>query len=113
MSYDRSQDPGDIAMRGRDVNTVTRLRYVRWEAHVERDHSLRAIPEMLNAAVLALSPEAPCAKLGRPWVPPGKLLPAPLAAGLLIGALGASSDRAALASQDNWWQHTSDQPTPQ
>jgi hypothetical protein len=95
MGYDRSQDPGDTAMRGRDVNTGTRFSYVRWEARVARDHRLRAIPEMVNAAVFALSPEALCAKPGRPSIPPGKLLPAPLAAGLVIGALGASSDRAA------------------
>jgi hypothetical protein len=95
MGYDRSQDPEDIAVRGRDVNTGTRFSYVRWEARVARDHRLRAIPEMVNAAVFALSPEALCAKLGRPSIPPGKLLPAPLAAGLVIGALGASSDRAA------------------
>jgi hypothetical protein len=40
-------------------------------------------------------PEALHAKLGRPSIPPGKLLLAPLAAGLLIGVLEASSGRAA------------------
>jgi hypothetical protein len=82
-------------MRGRDVSTGTRFSYVRWEARIARDHPRRTIPEMVNATVLALSPEALHATLGRPSTPPEKLFPALLAAGLLIGPLEASSDRAA------------------
>jgi hypothetical protein len=46
------------------------------EAWVTKDHPLRAIREITNAALVALSPEFESlyAKLGRPSIAPEKLL---------------------------------------
>ena len=63
-------------MRGGDVNTGALFSYVSCEARVAPEHPLRAIREMVNAALLELSPdfEALYARLGRPSIPPEKLL---------------------------------------
>jgi transposase len=68
-------------VRGRDERTGELFSYVDLEARVRRDHPLRAIREMANAALLSLEREfaalyAP--RLGRPSIPPEKLLRAML-----------------------------------
>ena len=44
-------------MRGGDRNTAALFSYVSCEARVAKDHPLRAIREIVNAALAALSPE--------------------------------------------------------
>jgi transposase len=63
-------------MRGGDLNTGALFSYVSCEARVAKDHPLRAIREIVNAALAALSPtfEGLYARLGRPSIPPEKLL---------------------------------------
>jgi transposase len=63
-------------MRGGDLNTVALFSYVSCEARVAKDHPLRAIREIVNAALAALSPEFEklYARLGRPSIAPEKLL---------------------------------------
>src|SRR5579859_8082725 len=63
-------------MRGGDLNTGALFSYVSCEARVAKDHPLRPIREIVNAALAALSPdfEALYARLGRPSIPPEKLL---------------------------------------
>ena len=63
-------------MRGGDVKTEALFSYVSCEARVPRDHPLRAIGKIVNKALAALSPkfEKLYAKLGRPSIPPEKLL---------------------------------------
>ncbi len=63
-------------MRGGDRNTGALFSYVSCEARVAKSHPLRAIGQIVDAALLALSPdfEALYARLGRPSIPPEKLL---------------------------------------
>ena len=63
-------------MRGGDVNTGALFSYVSCAARVAKDHPLRAIREIVNGALVALSPdfEGLYARLGRPSIPPEKLL---------------------------------------
>ncbi len=63
-------------MRGGDLNTGALFSYASCEARVAKDHPLRAIREIVNAALAALSPEfeALYARLGRPSIAPEKLL---------------------------------------
>ena len=63
-------------MRGEDRNTVALFSYVSCEARVAKDHPLRAIREIVNAALAALAPEFEklYARLGRPSIAPEKLL---------------------------------------
>src|SRR5207247_2785106 len=63
-------------MRGGDARTEALFSYVSCEARVPVDHPLRAIREIVNEALAALSPEfeKPYAKSGRPSIPPEKLL---------------------------------------
>ena len=63
-------------MRGADQRSESLFSYVSCEARVPLDHPLRAIREIVNAALAALSPdfEALYARLGRPSIPPEKLL---------------------------------------
>jgi transposase len=63
-------------MRGGDVNTGALFSYLSCEARVAADHPLRAICEIVNRALSALSAdfEALYARLGRPSIPPEKLL---------------------------------------
>ena len=64
------------SMRGGDLNTGALFSYVSCEARVAANHPLRAIREIVNLALSALSAdfEALYAKLGRPSIPPEKLL---------------------------------------
>ena len=63
-------------MRGGDRNTGALFSYVNCEERVAKDHPLRAIREIVNAALAALSPEFEklYARLGRPSIAPEKLL---------------------------------------
>src|SRR6516225_552756 len=63
-------------MRGGDGNMGALFSYVSCEARVAKDHPLRAIREIVNAALAALSPEFEklYARLGRPSIAPEKLL---------------------------------------
>jgi len=63
-------------MRGGDGNLGALFSYVSCEARVAKDHPLRAIREIVNAALAALSPEFEklYARLGRPSIAPEKLL---------------------------------------
>jgi transposase len=67
-------------MRGLDQRTGELFSYVDLEARVRRDHPLRAIRTIVNEALSALEPEfAPLyARIGRPSIPPEKLLRAML-----------------------------------
>jgi transposase len=63
-------------MRGRDVRSEVLFSYVNCEARVAKDHPLRAILRIVDAALAALSPEFErlYAKFGRPSIPPERLL---------------------------------------
>ena len=63
-------------MRGEDRRNEGIFSYVRLEERVPSDHPLRAIQSLVNAALAGLSPEfaALYARLGRPSIPPERLL---------------------------------------
>ena len=67
-------------MRGSDERSGTLFSYVDLEARVRRDHPLRAIREITNAALASLTSDfdALYSPLGRPSVPPEQLLRAML-----------------------------------
>lgn len=68
-------------MRGSDERTGSLFSYVDLEARVRRDHPLRPIREIANAALAALSEDFAALyppKLGRPSIPPERLLRAML-----------------------------------
>ena len=67
-------------MRGGDDRTGELFSYVDLEARVRRDHPLRAIRAIVNEALGALEPEfaALYSPIGRPSIPPEKLLRAML-----------------------------------
>ena len=68
-------------MRGSDERTGSLFSYVDLEARVRRDHPLRPIREIANAALANLSADFAALyppKLGRPSVPPERLLRAML-----------------------------------
>jgi transposase len=67
-------------MRGGDERSGELFSYVDLEARVRRDHPLRAIREMVNKALAALEQEfaALYSPIGRPSIPPEKLLRAML-----------------------------------
>ena len=67
-------------MRGTDERSGSLFSYVDLEARVPKDHPLRAIREIANRALLDLSADfaAMYAPLGRPSIPPEKLLRASL-----------------------------------
>lgn len=68
-------------MRGSDRQTGSLFSYVALEDRVRRDHPLRAIREIANAALEKLSGDFAAlypAKLGRPSIPPERLLRAML-----------------------------------
>src|SRR4051794_10406463 len=67
-------------MRGSDQRTGEMFSYVELEARVRADHPLRSIRAIVNAALAALGGElAPLyARVGRPSIPPEKLLRAML-----------------------------------
>jgi len=63
-------------MRGGDERSGELFSYVDLEARVRRDHPLRAIRAIVNEALVALEPEFAglYSPLGRPSIPPEKLL---------------------------------------
>ena len=63
-------------MRGEDRDTAAMFSYVSPERRVPKDHPLRAIREMVDAALKELSPrfDAMYSRTGRPSIPPEKLL---------------------------------------
>jgi transposase len=67
-------------MRGGDERTGSLFSYVDLEARVGKDHPLRAIRGVVNEALAALSDEfsAMYSRMGRPSIPPEKLLRAML-----------------------------------
>jgi transposase len=67
-------------MRGGDERTGSLFSYVDLEARVGKDHPLRTIRGLVNEALAALSGEfsAMYARIGRPSIPPEKLLRAML-----------------------------------
>ncbi len=67
-------------MRGGDNRTGELFSYVDLEARVRRDHPLRAIRAIVNEALVALEREfaALYSPIGRPSIPPEKLLRAML-----------------------------------
>jgi transposase len=71
---------GDCEMRGTDERSGSLFSFVDLETRVPKDHPLRAIREIANAALLDLSGEfqAMYAPFGRPSIPPEKLLRASL-----------------------------------
>jgi transposase len=67
-------------MRGGDERTGSLFSYVDLEARVGRNHPLRSIRTIVNEALAALAGEfsALYSPIGRPSIPPEKLLPAML-----------------------------------
>jgi transposase len=67
-------------VRGNDNRTGELFSYVNLEARVRRDHPLRAIWRIVNEALSALEREfaALYSPIGRPSIPPEKLLRAML-----------------------------------
>ena len=63
-------------MRGRQYPQVTLLAYIDLETRVPTDHPLRVIKMLADQALKALSPDLDrmYAMLGRPSIPPGRLL---------------------------------------
>ncbi|MBV8565301.1 MAG: IS5/IS1182 family transposase, partial [Methylobacteriaceae bacterium] len=63
-------------MRGSDQRSGSLFSYIDLEARVRRDHPLRPIREIVNAALDRLSSEfdALYASVGRPSIPPERLL---------------------------------------
>lgn len=63
-------------MRGEDRDTAAMFSYVSPERRVPKDHPLRPIREKVDAALKELSPrfEAIYSRVGRPSIPPEKLL---------------------------------------
>jgi transposase len=63
-------------VRGEDQKSAGMFSYVRLEERVPRDHPLRAIRALVDAVLAELSPsfEALYARVGRPSVPPERLL---------------------------------------
>ena len=64
-------------MRGEDARTHGLFAYVSCERQVSGDHPLRRILAIVDAALCDLSPEFQrlYATIGRPSIPPEKLLP--------------------------------------
>src|SRR6516165_6239536 len=67
---------GGRPMRGWDVKSDALFSYVSCGARVPKDHPLRPIRQIVDKALAALSPEFEklYAKLGRPSIPPERLL---------------------------------------
>ncbi len=68
-------------MRGSDDSSGSLFSYVDVESRIRRDHPLRRIREMVNAALAALDGDFEALyprRLGRPSIPPERLLRAML-----------------------------------
>src|SRR5215467_1585133 len=67
---------GGRPMRGGDAKGEALFSYVSCEARVPKDHPLRSIRQIVDEALAELSPEFEklYAKLGRPSIPPERLL---------------------------------------
>src|SRR3954454_417225 len=68
-------------MRGSDVPSGSLFSYVDLEGRVRRDHPLRVIREIANAALASLNEDLEAlypGRLGRPSIPPERLLRAML-----------------------------------
>jgi len=66
-----------LVMRGSDERSGTLFSYVDLESRVRRDHPLRPIREIVNAALLDLTEEFAKRypeRIGRPSIPPERLL---------------------------------------
>ncbi len=86
-------------MRGEDAQTASLFSYVSCEARVPADHPLRAIRAIVDEALEVLSArfDALYASMGRPSIPPEKLLRA-----LLLQAFFAiRSERQLMAQLDD------------
>ena len=79
-------------MRGRQEPQVTMLAFVDMEERVPADHPLRTIKVLADEALARLSPEFDrmYAEVGRPSIPPERLLKA----SLLIALFSVRSERA-------------------
>ena len=84
-------------MRGGDERSGALFSYVDLEARVGKDHPLRTIRAIVNEALAALSGEfsALYSRMGRPSIPPEKLLAGDAVAGVLFDPLGTAVDGAA------------------
>ena len=67
---------GGTSDGGWDTRSDTLFSYVSCEARVPKDHPLRPIRQIVDEALVALSPEFEqlYAKFGRPSIPPERLL---------------------------------------
>jgi hypothetical protein len=83
-------------MRGDDQISGKLFSYIDLEERVRADHPLRAIREIANAALAALSRDfaALYSGMGRPSIAPEKLLRAMLLQALLLGSFRAPVDGA-------------------
>ena len=79
-------------MRGRQEPQVTMLAFVDLEERVPVDHPLRAITALADEALERLSPEFDrmYADVGRPSIPPERLLKASLLSRVVLGQERAS-----------------------
>ncbi len=80
-------------MRGRHEPQVSMLAFIDLETRVPPEHPLRTINRLANQALAQLSPEFDrmYAQVGRPSIPPERLLKA----SLLISLYSVRSERAA------------------
>lgn len=61
-------------MRGVDRRTGELFSYADLESRVRADHPLRKIREVVNATLAAMSSDSVDSRLGRPGIPPERLL---------------------------------------
>ena len=81
-------------MRGDDERSEGFFSYVRLETRIPADHPLRSIRELVDPALLKLSPafDRLYAREGRPIDPAGATVASAAAAGVLHGAIGTAID---------------------
>ena len=83
-------------MRGEDERSGSLFSYVDLEARVGQSHPLRAIRALVNEALAMLVSDlsALYSPIGRPSIPPEKLITGDAAASVLFDSLGAAVDGA-------------------